>query len=146
MTTISKVTAGRWEHFSHDADIGVRGYGQTCQCAFKQVALALSAIVTDPASIHLDTSLHIQCESSDRELLLYKWLNALIFEMSVHHVLFAEFDIELQGSTLSASARGETVKPDHHRPVVEPKGATLTELAVERLPDGQWMAQCVIDV
>ena len=36
-----------WEHFSHDADIGVRGWGQTLAQAFEQAALALTAVVTD---------------------------------------------------------------------------------------------------
>jgi SHS2 domain-containing protein len=31
-------------------------------------------------------------------------------------------------------------------PAVEPKGATLTALKVERQDDGAWVAQCVVDV
>lgn len=40
-----------WQHFSHDADLGVRGTGDTREQAFAQVALALTAAVTDIASI-----------------------------------------------------------------------------------------------
>jgi SHS2 domain-containing protein len=36
----------RWEHFPHDADVGVRGFGATAAEAFEQAALALTAIVT----------------------------------------------------------------------------------------------------
>jgi len=43
----------RWEHFPHDADVGVRGYGTTKAEAFEQAALALCAVVTDPASVAL---------------------------------------------------------------------------------------------
>ena len=28
----------RWEHFHHDADIGVRGFGPTKEAAFEQTA------------------------------------------------------------------------------------------------------------
>ena len=35
-----------WQHFDHDADIGVRGSGATQAEAFEQAALALTAIVT----------------------------------------------------------------------------------------------------
>ena len=37
-----------WEHFTHDADMGVRGYGETKSQAFEQVALALTAVITGP--------------------------------------------------------------------------------------------------
>ncbi len=40
----------RWEHFEHGADIGVRGIGPTPASAFEQAALALTAVITDPAS------------------------------------------------------------------------------------------------
>jgi len=39
-------TRAGWEHFSHDADVGVRGFGATPAQAFEQAALAMSAIVT----------------------------------------------------------------------------------------------------
>src|SRR5690606_28024908 len=37
----------RWEHFAHDADMGVRGVGSTLAEAFEQGALALTALITD---------------------------------------------------------------------------------------------------
>jgi len=41
-----------WEHFDHGADIGVRGYGANPAEAFVQAALALTAVVTDPATVN----------------------------------------------------------------------------------------------
>ena len=49
----SSLPQSRWEHFPHDADIGVRGYGPTMAAAFEQAALALTGVVTDPAHIAL---------------------------------------------------------------------------------------------
>ena len=40
-----------WEHFAHDADIGVRGSGATLAGAFEQAAVALTAVVTDPRRV-----------------------------------------------------------------------------------------------
>src|SRR5688572_8892375 len=40
-----------WAHFSHDADIGVVGMGPTKAEAFRQAALALTAVVTDPRKV-----------------------------------------------------------------------------------------------
>jgi len=43
-------------------------------------------------------------------------------------------------------AWGEPIDVERHRPTVEIKGATFTELAVRRNSDGFWLAQCVVDV
>ena len=45
-----KMGAGRWEHFPHEADIGIRGIGSTREEAFEQAALALTAVTADPSS------------------------------------------------------------------------------------------------
>ena len=43
--------AAYWEHFPHGADVGVRGVAPTRAGAFEQAALALTAVVTDPAPV-----------------------------------------------------------------------------------------------
>ena len=40
-----------FETFPHDADIGVRGRGATLGGAFANAGRALTAVVTDPASV-----------------------------------------------------------------------------------------------
>ena len=41
----------RWEHFAHGADVGVRGRGASKAEAFAQAALAMTAVVADPAGV-----------------------------------------------------------------------------------------------
>jgi tRNA nucleotidyltransferase (CCA-adding enzyme) len=135
-----------WAHFPHQADMGVRGVGPTCAAAFEQAALAMTAIVTDPAGVAALEAVELQCEAPDPELLLVDWLNALILEMAARHLLFGRFEVRLDGPRLHATAWGEAVDPDRHQPAVEIKGATYTELSVGRNPSGQWVAQCVVDV
>ena len=38
------------------------------------------------------------------------------------------------------------IATDRHRPAAEVKGVTYTALEVSRRADGQWLAQCVVDV
>ena len=135
-----------WEHFPHQADMGIRGIGPTLAAAFEQAALAMTAVVTDPARVVSDQAVEIRCEAPDDELLLVDWLNALILEMAARHLLFSRFDISIAGHMLHATAWGEAVDPDKHRPAVEVKGATYTGLKVGRNESGQWLAQCVVDV
>jgi tRNA nucleotidyltransferase (CCA-adding enzyme) len=137
---------GRWEHFAHDADIGVRGIGWTKEAAFEQVALALTGVVADPQSVNRTVSIGITCEAPSLEDLLVDWLNALVYEMSTRQMLFGAFVVAIDEPALTATAWGERVDQIRHDPAVEIKGATYTALQVTRETDGRWIAQCVVDV
>jgi len=140
------MTAEHWEHFPHEADMGVRGMGATLEQAFGQAALALTAVVTDPATVIPTKMIELSCEAPDVELLLVDWLNALIFEMATRSMLFSRFEVRLEGQRLDAKAWGEALDVARHHPAVEVKGATYTALKVARQSDGGWLAQCVVDV
>ncbi len=139
-------SAAGWEHFPHEADIGVRGWGATLAEAFEQAALAMMAVITDPQGVEPRQAVDIDCRAPDPELLLVDWLNALVYEMATRHLLFGRFEVAIEGERLHAVARGEPVDPVRHRPRVEVKGATYTQLKVARTGDGRWVAQCVVDV
>lgn len=134
-----------WEHFSHDADIGLVGIGPTKAEAFRQAAIALTAVVTDPERVNAVMPVEFVCRAPSDELLLVEWLNALIYEMAVRSMLFGDFSVEIGDGDLHATARGERVDVGRHEPAVEIKGATMTALRVELLARG-WRAQCVVDV
>jgi SHS2 domain-containing protein len=137
---------GHWEHFAHEADMGVRGVGATLAEAFEQAALAMTAvIVTDPASVTPIEPIDIHCEAPDQELLFVDWLNALIYEMATRRMLFSRFEVKLDGTQLSAQAWGEATDVTRHQPAVEIKGATYTALRVAQ-ENGKWIAQTVVDV
>ncbi len=135
-----------WEHFSHRADIGVRGCGNSLGAAFEQAALALTAVIADPVEVADRIPVSIECEAPDRELLLTDWLNALIYQMALRRMLFGRFSVSIQGHRLQATAWGEPIDRKRHHPRVEIKGATYTDLHVGRNADGEWTAQCVVDV
>jgi SHS2 domain-containing protein len=165
--------AGRWEHFRHGSDIGIRGIGTTKAQAFEQAALALTAAITAPESVQPKRKIAIHCDAADDEFLLVDWINAVIFEMATRNMLFCRFQVvlgdaagvataavastavateadadasALDAAALDATAWGESVDVARHCPAVEAKGATFTELAVKPIHDGWWIAQCVVDV
>ncbi len=139
-------TTSRWEHFDHEADIGIRGIGETLDEAFVQAALALTAVVTSLKDISPEFSIDLHCEESDPEILFVDWLNALIYEMATRKMLFSRFEINLDKSKLEATAWGEKVDISRHQPAVEIKGATYTALHVGINNSGQWVAETVVDV
>jgi tRNA nucleotidyltransferase (CCA-adding enzyme) len=153
--------APRWEHFMHEADIGVAGVGETREQAFEQAALALVAVTTRPEDVRPAQPVPVACAAPDEELLLADWLNALVYEMSTRRMLFGRFEVAIEhgggdpgrGATewsLRGTAWGEPVDTARHQPAVEVKGATLTQLAVRREAQGadagRFRAQCVVDV
>jgi len=136
----------RWEHYEHEADMGVRGTGATLAAAFEQAALAMTAVVTEPRTIKPERAIAVRCEAPDHELLLVDWLNALVYEMATQRMLFGRFEVHIDGTRLEATAWGEPVNRARHAPAVEIKGATYTSLKVEQRKDGLWVAQTVVDV
>ncbi|HKZ80050.1 MAG TPA: archease [Pyrinomonadaceae bacterium] len=135
-----------WEHFAHEADMGVRGFGPTRDEAFEQAALGLTAVITDLATVRPREMITTSCEAPDEELLFVDWLNALIYEMATRNMLFSRFEVHLDGQHLQGKAWGEKVDVVRHQPAVETKGATYTALRVAQDQNGNWMAQCVVDV
>ena len=145
-TNVESSMTPNWEHFPHEADMGVRGIGSTKEAAFEGAALALMAVITDPAEVMPTQPVTVACEAPDDELLLVDWLNALVYEMATRKMLFSRFAVRLDDHGLQGTAWGEPVDVARHQPAVEVKGATYTELSVKQDEQGRWIAQCVVDV
>ena len=136
----------RWEHYPHQADIGVRGIGATKSDAFEEVSLALTAVVSELDTIDALDPLEITCEAENDDMLLVEWLSRLVYEMSTRRMLFSRFDIYVGEKQLKARIWGEPIDPEKHQPAVEVKAVTYHDLAVTQGADGGWVAQCVVDV
>ena len=135
----------KWSHFSHQADIGVCGEGDSLEQAFANAALAMTGVITDPESVRPDQSVSLHCSAPDAEMLLVDFLNALIYEMATRHMLFSRFDITISANRLDATVWGERLDARRHQPAVEVKGASYTALQVKE-ENGHWIARCVVDV
>ncbi len=135
-----------WEHFYHQADIGVRGVARTRRGAFEQAALAMTAVICDPGLIDASEAVELTASAPDDDMLLVAWLNEIVSEMSARGMLFGRFEVSLEDHQLHGRAWGEAVDVARHQPAVEVKGATLTGVAVECSAAGVWRAECVVDV
>ena len=126
--------------------MGIRGFGITKEEAFAQAALAMIAVSVDLKTIKPETQVEITCEGDDDELLFIAWLNSIIYEMATRKMLFSKFEVKTSGRQLTAKAGGEKLDLDRHKPVVEIKGATYSDLKVRRNEYGTWVAQCIVDI
>lgn len=135
-----------WEHFHHVADVGIRGIGPTVEEAFAQGAMALMAVMCDVSTVRDPQCVPIQCRAEEMDSLFADWINALIYEMDVRKMVFSRFEAAIEGHYLTGRAWGEQIDLNRHEFAVGVKAATYMELKVYRRDDGQWIAQCVVDV
>lgn len=140
------MTEPNWQHFHHHADIGVRGISNTVAGAFQQGALAMMAVICDPEKVEPATPVEITCNAPDIELLFVDFLNAIVYEIATRCMLFSKFKVKIDGENLTATAWGEAVDNEKHKTAVEVKAATYTQLAVKQDSEGNYIAQCVVDV
>ena len=134
-----------WQHFSHEADLGICGWGATLSAAFEEAGEALTAAVTH-ATVRPDVEVHVSCRAPNLELLFVEWLNAIIYEMAVRNMIFSRYKVSIDESQLMGTLWGEPIDVPRHEPACEPKGATYTELRVTQTQEKGWVARCVVDV
>ena len=135
----------QYETFEHEADIGVRGYGNSIEAAFESAAQALYSVIVNVQSVRQKEKRTISVSAADQELLLVEWLNALLSLSGIERIVFSRFEVRISGTTLEGTAWGEQLDSNRHEPGVEVKGATYHMLSVRR-EGGQYLAQCVVDV
>jgi len=79
----------------HTADIGIKAYGETLEKLFCNTALGMFSIVTDLDKVKSSRNFYIQIKGEDRENLLIKWLNELLYLFDTEYCLFNRFDIKI---------------------------------------------------
>ncbi len=124
----------------------MRGFGATMEEAFEQAAVAMTAVITEPEGVEAKERIEVRCEAPDDELLLADWLNRLVYEMATRRMLFGKFKVRIDRGKLEGEAWGEKTDVARHQPTVEVKAASYTALSVRQTENGQWVAQCVVDV
>ena len=126
--------------------MGIRGFGATREEAFTEAALAMVGISIDPETIKCEQQVEINCGDDDDELLFVAWLNGLLYEMATRKMLFGKFEVRVNGKRLTGRAWGEKLDLGRHKPVLEIKGATYSDLKVRQDKDGTWIALCIVDI
>jgi len=137
-----------FEHFEHEADIGIRGFGQTIEEAFENCALAMFQITHNVEKVQNKKSIHIECNSNVQDELLVEFLNELLSLSDVENMTFKEVKVKIWQDDkfyLSGKAYGEERDIPKHQFKTEVKAATFSNLGVTE-EKGKWIAQCVVDV
>lgn len=135
-----------YEYFEHQADIGIRGKGNTLAEAFEQAALAMFEIMVDTIDLNPTESQIVEIEADNSEELLISWLSELLFLKDVENKIFSRFEIsKIDDNTIVAKVYGEKIDFSRHKLKLEVKAATWTQLAIKKHDNG-YIAQCLVDV
>jgi protein archease len=135
-----------YETFEHTADLGLRIRAANLEQLFVEAAEALfSAIVEDLSAVPPKQRLDVQLQGDDRALLLFDWLNELLFRFDTEHLLFGKFEVRLKDNTLNGTAWGEPLDLSRHLSSHEVKAITYHGLRVEQEENG-WLAEVIVDI
>ena len=134
------------ETFDHTADLGLRIRAADLDTLFAEAAVALFAVlVEDLDTVHATIRIEIDLTGSDRELLLFDWLQELLYRFDAEHLLFARFEVKVRPDSLSGTAWGEKLDRERHELAHEVKAVTYHGLKVEETSDG-WLAEVIVDI
>lgn len=131
-------------YFSHDADIGIIGQGETLAEALVDAARAVFAIMVDLNQVASAQVESIDFTESNPEFALVVWLNELLNRARCSGLVFGRFELHQDNDHWHGQAWGEPWS-DKHTVGTEVKGATLTQLSVKKV-NARWEARCVVDV
>jgi SHS2 domain-containing protein len=135
-----------YEFFEHTADLGLRIRAETPEVIFVDAAHALTnAIVENPLSVQLLERADLSIAGDDRTLLLFDWLNELLYRFEVDHRVYGKFEVRLDSCRLQGTVWGEPIDHLRHKLAHEVKAITYHELKLVR-ENGGWMAEVIVDI
>jgi len=136
----------KFEEIDATADLGIIAYGEDLKNLFSNAAEGLMSLMADRESIDESESTTINITAKDREGLLVKWLNEIIFLKDTNGFLGRTFNIShLADNNLKADIHGEIYNPEKHELLSGVKAATYHNLKVEKIND-TWQVKIIFDV
>ena len=132
------------------ADVAFEARGKDLEELFLAAAdAAMNVKVSDLSTIAETVKLEIVVEHEELDLLLFNFLQELIFFKDARRLLLRVLSVAIEegisGFTLTARAAGEELNPEKHDLIVDVKAVTLYRFALQESADG-WTATVVLDI
>ncbi len=133
--------------FEHTADLGIRIQSASLPELFAEAGTALfELIVENHARVQPLQTHSIQLKNDQVDLLFFDWLSELLYLFDAKHMVLSRFDVLLTDGNLTAQVWGEPLDEERHLLDHEVKAITYHQLKVEKLPEGQWLAEVIVDI
>ena len=132
------------------ADAAFEAWGDTVEELFVAAADAtMNVMIEDLDTIRQEQEVTFDVENSDLDLLLFDFLNELVFYKDARRLLLRIESITISSLpemfSLHAVARGEETDFERHSPSADVKAVTLHRLKVEETAEG-WRGTVVLDI
>ncbi len=133
----------KYKLLDHTADIRIQAFGTDLNEIFENSAYALFDQIVDLSTVVPKGEEKIEIEARSADSLLVDYLNELIFIESAMGILFSSFSVNVRGTHLRSSARGEKIDRKRHLLKDDVKAVTyhMLELNIEK-----GYAKFIIDV
>ncbi|WP_202319752.1 archease [Archaeoglobus neptunius] len=136
----------KYRFIDHTADIAFEVYGKNIEELLENAALAFYDAFVDASRVESKQEFKIEVVGEDCEILLYKWLNELLYLFDTRFFAAREVTVSAEeGGLLTAEGtlKGGRFTPEMVK--VEPKAITMHKFKVERRGDGL-KAFVVVDI
>lgn len=132
------------------ADVAFEATGKTLAELFTNAALAVTnTMVQDVTMLGRGIVKKVELEAADPEMLLYRFLQELVFYKDAELLLFSAYDIEITQETgkwrLKAAIRGEELSGQKHELAADVKAVSLHNFKVQKI-EKEWRAEVIVDV
>lgn len=132
------------------ADVAFEARGKTLAELFTNAALAVTnSMVDDVKTVGQRIVRNVELEAGSLEMLLYRFLQELVFYKDAELLLFSGYDIEIaQGIgkwRLKAVLRGEELSREKHKLSADVKAVSLHNFKIQKIAK-EWRAEVILDV
>ncbi|MBU5638807.1 archease [Geomonas sp. Red69] len=132
------------------ADVAFDAWAPTLEELFREAARAtMQVMVENPEQIRQAQTLALKLEQENEEMLLFDFLNELIFYKDARRLVLLPGEMSITpsdgGLTVRATLSGEEIDPTRHEMGIDVKAVTMLRYKVEQVAQ-RWQATVVLDV
>jgi SHS2 domain-containing protein len=132
------------------ADVAFEAEGKTLGELLESSALALTNImIGNPESLEPNATRRFEVTAENPEMLLYHFLQELIFYKDAERLLFSKFELVVEKKMptwrLRVTALGDELSQEIHELLADAKAVSFHNFSVRKTSDG-WRADVIVDV
>ncbi len=132
------------------ADVAFEAEGKTLKELFESAALAVTGtMVKNAEEMKGSETGRFEIEAESVEMLLFHFLQELIFLKDAQQLLFNKYDLDITHDgdrwRLSGRTHGDRIDPATHELLVDVKAVSLHNYLVEETSGG-WRADVILDI
>ena len=120
----------------HTADVCVRVSAKSLKDLLKNAAKAMMRIITNPEKVKPMKSIKMSVKGDNKEEVLVKWLQEILYKVEVKKMLFKDFEIlDINDKYVSGKAYGENIDLKRHDLLHQIKAITHHNLKIKKAKD-----------